>query len=340
LKKYNLTLIAGFFSVLIFVCPFYAESQTVLKVAAVQSSSVSRDIAKNLAHAEILVESAAAEGAELVLLPELMSSGYMISKEMWDMAEPCNGTTVQWLRTTSQAFGIWLGTTFLEAEGTDFYNTFVLTGPDGVEAGRVRKQRLAGHETLFVRGDEGLHVIETEIGRIGVGICFEATLCFLMQQFYLNSVDLVLLPTADPLTEREYNGPKESWTHDLSTETTLLYAQSLGVPVVLANHGGPWISPLPGMLPEQDSWYRGQSTIADSDGTIKLTLEQDEAFIVSEVTLDPSRKNSPVPPCYGQYCKEMDLGSRIYQIVTEAIGSFVYSLSLERRMKALEISEE
>lgn len=340
MKKNNLTLLAGLFYVLIVVCPFYAEAQIVLKVAAVQSSSVSKNIEENLAHAEELVESAVDEGAELILLPELMPSGYMISKEIWDMAESCNGTTVQWLRATSQEFGIWLGTTFLEAEGMDFYNTFVLVGPDGTEAGRVRKQRLAGHETLFVRGDEGLHVIETDIGRIGVGICFEATLCFLMQQFYLNAVDLVLLPTADPLTEREYNGPQEFWTHDLSSETTQLYAQALGVPTILANHGGPWISPLPFFLPEQNSWYRGQSTIADSDGTIKLTLEQDEGFIVAEVTLDPSRKNSQVPSCFGQYCKEMDIGSRIYQIVTETIGSIVYTLSLERRMKALEISEE
>ncbi|MBN1227430.1 MAG: carbon-nitrogen hydrolase family protein [Deltaproteobacteria bacterium] len=339
MKQYSLVLCAGVTFVLIFVCPFYAESQTVLKVAAVQSSSVSKNIEGNLAHAKEIVKNAADEGAELILLPELMPSGYIISKKIWDMAEPNNGITVQWLRATSKEFGVWLGTTFLEAEGVDFYNTFVLTRPDGTESGRVRKQRLPGHETLFVRGDKGLHVIETDIGRIGIGICFEATLCFLMQQFYLHSVDLVLLPTADPLTESEYNGPKEKWTHDLSSETTQLYAQTLGVPTILANHGGPWISPLPGFLPEQNSWYRGQSTIADSDGIIKLTLEQDEDYIVAEVTLDPSRKTSQVPECFGQYCKEMDIGSRIYQIVSETIGSIVYTFNLERMMKALEISK-
>lgn len=331
----------GVFFVLLGLCPYYAQAQTVLKVGAVQSASVSRNIEENLAHAGELVEQAANAGAELVLLPELMPSGYIISKEMWSLAEPCNGTTVQWLRTTSQDLGLWLGTTFLEADGADFYNTFVLTRPDGTEAGRVRKQRLAGHETLFVReAAGGRHVIETAIGKIGVGICFEATLCFLMQQFYENEVDLVLLPTADPLTETEYNGPPEAWTHDLASETTQLYARSLGVPAILANHGGPWISPLPFFLPEQNSWYRGQTTIADSDGTIKSTLEQDESFIVAEITLDPARKTSAAPPCFGQYCKEMDLGSRIYQSVTETIGRLFYSFSLERMIAALDISGE
>ena len=63
---------------------------------------------------------------------------------------------------------IWLGASFLEASGADFYDTFVLTAPSGNEAGRVRKQIPAGPEAYFFRGEIGSHVISTPIGKIGV----------------------------------------------------------------------------------------------------------------------------------------------------------------------------
>ena len=57
---------------------------------------------RNLAHAEKLVGNAAEKGAKLVLLPELMPSGYMATEEIWDSAETINGNSVKWL--LSQTF--------------------------------------------------------------------------------------------------------------------------------------------------------------------------------------------------------------------------------------------
>ncbi|HEY6306055.1 MAG TPA: nitrilase-related carbon-nitrogen hydrolase, partial [Candidatus Angelobacter sp.] len=74
----------------------------------------------------------------------------------------------------SRRLHVWLGTSFLEADGADFYDTFVLTTPEGEEAGRVRKQVPAEVEGYFFRGDVGSHVLKTAIGRIGVGICAES----------------------------------------------------------------------------------------------------------------------------------------------------------------------
>ena len=93
-----------------------------------------------------------------------------MSFDTWDAGEPSNGKTVQWLKATSRRLHVWLGTSFLEADGADFYDTFVLTAPSGEEAGRVRKQNPAGPEAYFFRGDIGPHVITTAIGKIGVGI--------------------------------------------------------------------------------------------------------------------------------------------------------------------------
>jgi len=314
-----------------------ALPRTVVRVAAIQTESVPGAIAENLEHAAVLVAGAAEAGADLVLLPELMPSGYTVSKDIWSAAEPSDGSTVAWLQETSQSLGVWLGTSFVEAAGEDFFNTFVLCAPDGTIAGRVRKQRPAAHETFFTKGEVCPHTIETPLGKIGVVICFEATLCEMMRQMHSEAVDLVLMPTADPVPESEKDKGSGEWEHDL-TETARLYSVRLGVPAVLANQGGAWTTTLPGLLPDQNSIYRGQSAIADADGTLKAFLGQDEGVIVADVVLDPAMKVAETPPCSGQYCKDMPLSSRVYQVAVEALGRLWYGLSIERRQKALEIS--
>jgi N-carbamoylputrescine amidase len=141
-----------------------------VRVAAVQTPAA-RSVPAGLERATPLVERAAAQGAQLAVLPELMATRYVFSAEMWDSAEPSQGPTVQWLRSEARRLGIWLGTSYLEASGEDFFNTFVLATPDGDEAGRVRKQTPAMYEPLFFRGQSGPHVINTGLGTIGVGIC-------------------------------------------------------------------------------------------------------------------------------------------------------------------------
>jgi predicted amidohydrolase len=69
----------------------------------------------------------------------------------------------------------------LEDYEEGFFNTFVLTAPTGEEAGRVRKQFPAIWEAYFFKGDLGSHVIETALGKIGVGICFDSHLAAIVR---------------------------------------------------------------------------------------------------------------------------------------------------------------
>lgn len=56
-------------------------------MAAIQATSVPRDLPGNLQRIEPLIRSCAARGAQLVLLPELYSSGYGLTKADWACAE-------------------------------------------------------------------------------------------------------------------------------------------------------------------------------------------------------------------------------------------------------------
>ena len=58
-----------------------------IRVAAIQMVCEEAKIAHNLEHAAKLLEQAVEKGAELVLFPELMPGGYMLTEAIWDAAE-------------------------------------------------------------------------------------------------------------------------------------------------------------------------------------------------------------------------------------------------------------
>ena len=154
-----------------------ASGTKTVRIAIVQMRSLNHDIDGNLKRATEFALTARDRGAQLVLFPEFMPTGAYLSFDTWDSAEPSNGKTVQWLKATAGRLHVWLGTSFLEAEGEDFYDTFVLTTPDGQEAGRVRKAVPAAAEANFFRGEQGPHILNTAIGKIGIGICAENYYC-------------------------------------------------------------------------------------------------------------------------------------------------------------------
>jgi len=262
--------------------------------------SADHDIDANLRRAAAFADAAAAKGAQLVVFPELMPTGSYLSYDSWDSAEPSEGKTVQWLKTTARRLRVWLGTSFLEADGEDFFDTFVLATPEGGIAGRVRKQIPAGPEAYFIRGDIGPHVIETAIGRIGVGICAENYYCFAASQMLKQSADVVLMPHAAADMTEGGGLPTVPGTHLASW-----YAGKLGVPVVMVNKVGRSYRPPPNEIKGR---YPGLSAMVDSDGKVLQLMDGSEGIGIAEVHLDPRRKTSTERICTGIGIAELAIG--------------------------------
>lgn len=257
------------------------------------------EVARNLVHAETMVASAAEQGAEIVLLPELMPSGYMVTEEIWNTAETINGQIVQWLLNTAHRFGIYLGFSFLEADGEDFYNTFVLAEPGGTLLGRVRKNPPASVEAYFYTAGSDRHVIETKLGRIGVGICYENLLYEQMCSLFKEDVDLVLSPSAAGRPKPFIPGDLKRFDK-IFINSRAVFAQTLGVPVVLANRVGILDTDLPGNLPHLNSKFSGLSSIVDYDGTVIAELGDEEGVIVADVHMGHSKDRKSAPKRYGK----------------------------------------
>jgi len=313
-----------------------------LRVAAVQVTSEDGKVAENLRHATGFVEEAAARGAKLILLPEFMPTGYLFTQEIWDAGEPREGPTVKWLKETSKRLGVWLGTSYLEAEGEDFYNTFVLTNPEGEEDGRVRKQTPATGEACFTRGEAGPHVINTKLGKVGVAICYENRFSYTPRNMYEQSVDLMLQPHAAIALKPDkilFPPKTAELINDFLHKVSSIYAGMLGIPVIYCNHSGQWRSAMPGLpFMKMDNPFYGFSSISDSDGTLKAQLGGEEGVIVEDVILDPSLKKKVPPRTYGKWSMPNVPSAVKTWSLLEAVYGVWYRSSKERKLRARKIS--
>lgn len=112
-----------------------------MNVAAVQLQC-SADTSDNFARATAAVQSAAHEGAGLVVLPELFASLGRTSA-MRDAAEPLDGQTLAWTQQTAvQNHCAIVAGSFVERDPNDaqrLYNTSIAVGSDGSLLGSYRK---------------------------------------------------------------------------------------------------------------------------------------------------------------------------------------------------------
>jgi N-carbamoylputrescine amidase len=311
-----------------------------LRVAGVQVESRSLDVHGNLRRAEALVAVAAERGAELVLCPEFLAPGYVYDPSIWEVAECRGGPTELWLTRMARQHGLYIGASYLEASGDDFFNTFTLMRPDGTVAGRVQKESLPGFEGWFFRSGLGPKVIETELGRIGVGICWDNSTARFMRRVSQEHVDLLVMPHSGPCITM---GPLKLVGDDgrrMLRGVAGFYAGAFGVPTVMVNKAAgedSW-SPVPCVpLVRLRFHYIGQSTICNADGTVCDQLEEQEGVVFAEVVLDAERKRRPTRLPTGYWSRPPPLFPRTSAAlfrVLEWIAKAAYTLSRSRRLAA------
>ena len=309
-----------------------------IHVAAVQVESQPGQIAANHAHALPFIETAVAQGAQLVVLPELFSCGYIPNPSIWQHGETLNGPTVAWLQETSRRFGVYLGAGFLEVDGTDFFNSFALTDPEGEVLGCARKTR---SEVYCFKYGAGRHVIHTGLGVLGVGICADNHYSTFPALMARSDIDMLLMPHGSPMPYKTSKVISEADIEQIREKVislSTLYAEALGVPVIFANGVGA-MQPMAGLLgkfmtPEHFR-LRGLSRITDSDGALLGALGEEEGILAAEVTLDPARKRYIAPPDYDGWLHEGSAMTRkVIFPLDITLGRASYALSRKRRRLA------
>jgi predicted amidohydrolase len=244
-----------------------------MRVAAVQLNS-NGDKARNLAAAEHLVRAAAADGAEIVALPEkwnLLASG----EEMAAAAEALGGPSLTAARSWASDLGIHLlaGSIAERQEGKAF-NTSVLIGPDGDDLAVYRKIHMFDVEAggVVYRESEheqaGSEIVSAPVDGIELGltVCYDLRFPELYRILAVRGARLIAVPSAfTTATGRDH------WQ-------VLLRARAIEnqVFILAANQVGE--------APPHFSSY-GRSAIVDPWGVELATAPDEECFVAAELDL-------------------------------------------------------
>ena len=123
-----------------------------------------------------LIERCVAEtGAELLVLPEAMTTGFSghSSEELWDLVSAIPGPVSDPIADVAARLGVHVVFGTYERGDDAVFNSAVLVGPAGDVLGVYRKTHLFRTEREWcVAGDEPV-VVDTELGKIGMIICFD-----------------------------------------------------------------------------------------------------------------------------------------------------------------------
>lgn len=265
--------------------------KTSLTISAIQQSC-QEDRETNLAFSIAKIREAAANNADLVVLPELHLGPYFCQNEDYNnfgLAQAIPGPTTERLSAVAKELGVVIVSTLFEARAPGLYhNTAVVFDSDGSIAGRYRKMHIPDdpgfyEKYYFTPGDLGFKPINTTIGKLGVLICWDQWFPEAARLMALAGAEILVYPTAigwDPQdTPEEHQRQVDAWV-----TVQRAHAVANGIPVVSCNRIG--FEQAPNSSTGISFW--GNSFIAGPQGEILAHANASELKVVT-ATIDSAR---------------------------------------------------
>ena len=212
-----------------------------VKVAAVQMQ-MGENKRANADRAEALVREAAANGAQIVLLPELFEGLYFckdMDEKYFAWAQPREGhPLIARFSALAAELGVVLPLSYFERDGERYFNSLVMIDADGTALENYRKTHIPsgpGYEEKFYfePGDTGFKVWQTRCGKIGVGICWDQWFPETARSLALMGAELIFYPTAIGSEPEIHVDSKDHWQRVQQG-----HAAANTVPVIVANRIG------------------------------------------------------------------------------------------------------
>jgi N-carbamoylputrescine amidase len=171
-----------------------------VRVAVVQfNPQVGLDnLESNALAARQRLQQAVKEGANLIVLPELATTGYCFDsrEEAFAHSEPVpDGRTVRGWIAFAKENRVYIVGCLPEVDGAQLFDTAVLVGPEGY-VGKYRKTHLWNEEKLFFTpGNMGFPVFDTRIGRIALLVCWDIWFPETARIVSQLGADIICIPT-------------------------------------------------------------------------------------------------------------------------------------------------
>ena len=177
--------------------------KSTISLALIQFESILGDPKANRRKAEAMIREAAENGAELICLPEMYTTGYnldIIGPQITQLAENIDGPTVTDLQQLAKELKIHIVAPLAlnledDPEARPF-NSAVFIGDEGQILGVYSKCHLFETERMYFQPGQELPVYDTKFGKIGFMICFDAGFPEVARILQMKGAELIVCPSA------------------------------------------------------------------------------------------------------------------------------------------------
>ncbi len=241
-----------------------------VRIACCQIHPTIGEVAANMELIEAQIREAVAAGADIVVLPELATSGYMFVDADEARAAALAPTAAEFAKWSAAAGNSIIIGGFCElGDDARLYNSAVMVDADGVIA-RYRKTHLWDREKLvFTPGDTLPPVVETRHGAVAVMVCYDIEFGELTRRVALDGAELIAAPVNWPLFPRpEGERPGE-------VITAMSTARTNKIAVACCDRAG---------VERGQQWTEG-TAIVDPDGWVVASAGPGAATAIADVDL-------------------------------------------------------
>ena len=233
------------------------------------------------------VEEAAAQGAQIILLPELFENWYFCQERNYDSYHLATtmeeNPAIARLRELARDFRVVLPVSYYERVGNTTFNTVAVIDADGTVLGQYRKTHIPDdhfyqEKFYFTPGDTGFRVLDTAYAKIGVGISWDQWFPEAARCMALEGAELLFYPTAigsEPILDCD---SMPHWRRCMQG-----HAAANLMPVIAANRiGTETVMPSEANQNQSSSLtFYGSSFIADETGALVEQADRESAGVLT-----------------------------------------------------------
>ncbi|MEB3103661.1 carbon-nitrogen hydrolase family protein [Ferviditalea candida] len=202
--------------------------------------------------------------ARLLLFPELAANGYGLNPVVLQTAETMEGRIFSEMSRAAEETQMYIAYGYVEKDGqARIYNSLMLINPRGEAAANYRKIHMTPYERSFFKPGDEFVIADTELGRIGLMICWDLAFPEAARKLAAGGAELLLAPSA---WEMPYDRPYRMFSMARAIDNTVYLAAS--------NHTG-----CSGAFE-----FFGQSAIYAPDGTaLSAAKGNSEQILAAEI---------------------------------------------------------
>ena len=167
-----------------------------ITIATVQMRPLLGEAEENLVKmSEMIAKIASQQRVDLIVFPELITSGYELGVRFTELAQRVPGPTVNLIAQRANEYGVFIAFGMVTKERVEsvLYNSAILVGPDGELIDTYNKIHLRGEERMAFREGYKLPVSETEIGNIGMMIGYDLAFPEVARSLSLDGAEVLIV---------------------------------------------------------------------------------------------------------------------------------------------------